>query len=363
MKKNIFNIVICVLLVISLGANAYLFYRFNLIENSSSNGKVEGQTVVGTVHDVTSDTTEVVKKVQDSIVTVEVYTNQQLSSSGSGVVYQKEDGKIYIITNHHVIDGGQTINLLFSDGQSVEAKTLGSDEYTDLAILEAKPDFDVTPIDVGDSNLLDVGEPVLAIGSPLGSLYSGTTTQGIVSAVNRVVSVDLNGDNQDDWDMNVIQTDAAINPGNSGGALINLEGELVGITSMKISNGAEGIGFAIPISDAIQNIQQLKEKGEIVRPVLGIQALAMNSISSYNRYYNDIQSNSENGIYVYSVQKGSAADVGGMKKGDIITTFAGEEVKDYKSFLNLLYAKQPRDTVEIIVDRSGTNFRLNITLK
>ena len=313
-------------------------------------------------YDVSTKDVDVVKAVSDSVVTIEVFSSGLNSGTGSGVVYQKEGKKAYIITNHHVVDGGENINVLFNGGESATAKLLGSDPYTDLAVLEIEPEFKVKAIEIGDSNLLDVGEPVLAIGSPLGSNYNGTTTKGIISGTNRIVSVDLNGDGVEDWDMNVLQTDAAINPGNSGGALINMAGELIGITSMKISS-TDGMGFAIPISDAIKNIEQLKNHGKIERPVIGIQAIAMSDISLRQRYYNNIDSDSLEGVYVYSVQDGSAAQKAGIKQGDIIVKMDDVKITTYKSFLSALYAKEVGQTVKITVERNGQELQFDVTLK
>lgn len=358
MKKNIGTVIVIVLLVISLVTNTYLFTQINQLKNTTG-GNVSTNAVN---YDISTNASEVVKKVSDSVVTIEVFSNGLNSSSGSGVVYETEGNKAYIVTNHHVIDGGETINVLFNSGNSVSAKLLGSDQYTDLAVLEIEPDFEVTAIDIGDSNLLEVGESVLAIGSPLGSNYNGSTTMGIISGTNRVVSVDLNDDGIDDWDMNVLQTDAAINPGNSGGALINMAGELVGITSMKISS-TDGMGFAIPISDALTSIEQLKTEGKIDRPVIGIQAIAMSNISLRQRYYNNINSDSLEGIYVYSVQSGSAAEEAGIKEGDIIVKMDDTEITTYKSFLSTLYAKSVGDTAVITVERDGEEMTFNVVLK
>lgn len=359
MKKNIGTIVIIVLLVCSLATNTYLFTRVNELTNYI--GK-DNSTVNVVDYDVSTKDVDVVKAVSDSVVTIEVFSSGLNSGTGSGVVYQKEGKKAYIITNHHVVDGGENINVLFNSGESATAKLLGSDPYTDLAVLEIEPEFKVKAIEIGDSNLLDVGEPVLAIGSPLGSNYNGTTTKGIISGTNRIVSVDLNGDGVEDWDMNVLQTDAAINPGNSGGALINMAGELIGITSMKISS-TDGMGFAIPISDAIKNIEQLKTHGKIERPVIGIQAIAMSDISLRQRYYNNIDSDSLEGVYVYSVQDGSAAQKAGIKQGDIIVKMDDVKITTYKSFLSALYAKEVGQTVKITVERNGQELQFDVTLK
>lgn len=207
-----------------------------------------------------SSTTDVIEKVNSSVVGVLVYANGTASGSGSGVVYRVDGKTAYIITNAHVVSGATDVQVVFSNKESVNATIVGSDTYSDIAVLKLTADFDMTAIKCGDSSLLDQGETVLAIGSPLGIEYAGTVTQGIVSGIDRTVSVDLNDDGQEDWDMNVIQTDAAINPGNSGGALVNMAGELVGITSMKLSNtSVEGMGFALPINDVITSVEQIIE--------------------------------------------------------------------------------------------------------
>jgi len=361
MRGKLFNIVIVILLIASLVTNTYLFTEIKTLKDGSSSTSNEN-TVNHVDYDVQTETSKVVDKVSSSVVTIEVYYNGMASGSGSGVVYERNGLKSYVVTNHHVVDGSESITCLFNTGESVNAILLGSDPYTDLAVLEIEPDFEVTPIAIGDSDLLDIGEDVLAIGSPLGSNYSGTTTKGIISGTNRVVSVDLDNDGSDDWDMTVLQTDAAINPGNSGGALVNMAGELVGITSMKISD-TDGMGFAIPISEALNDMEELKLKGKIERPVLGIQVIAMSDISLRQRYYNNIQSESLDGVYVYAVQDRSAADKAGLKKGDIIIGIDDIEVTTYKSFLSALYSKNVGDTVEIVVERGNKIETVNATLE
>lgn len=360
MRGKLMNVVIIVLLIVSLVTNTYLFTEIKELkagETLTSSGKVQEIN-----YDVTTDTTEVVERVMDSVVTIEVYYNGMASGSGSGVVYEIDGNKAYVVTNHHVVDAGETITCLFNSGESVEATLLGSDQYTDLAVLVIEPEFEVTPINIGDSNLLDIGEDVLAIGSPLGSNYNGSTTKGIISGTNRVVSVDLDSDGNDDWDMTVLQTDAAINPGNSGGALINMAGELVGITSMKISS-TDGMGFAIPITEALKSMEQLKTEGKIERPVLGIQVIAMSDISLRQRYYNNIQSDSLDGVYVYGVQEDSAADKAGLLEGDIIIGMDDAQITTYKSFLSALYSKNVGDVVEVVVERGNKVETIQVTLE
>ena len=261
----------------------------------------------------------------------------------------------YIITNAHVVSGATDVQVVFSNKESVNATIVGSDTYSDIAVLKLTADFDMTAIKCGDSSLLDQGETVLAIGSPLGIEYAGTVTQGIVSGIDRTVSVDLNDDGQEDWDMNVIQTDAAINPGNSGGALVNMAGELVGITSMKLSNtSVEGMGFALPINDVITSVEQIIENGKVTRPQIGISGVSLSGYSSYQLRYYRINTDLTDGIYVSRVTSGGAASKAGIQEGDIIVKFDGKEVTTYKSFLTELYSKEPGDKVSVVVNRNGT---------
>ena len=214
-----------------------------------------------------------------------------------------------------------------------------------------------------DSSLLDRGETVLAIGSPLGIEYAGTVTQGIVSGTDRTVSVDLNDDGQDDWDMSVIQTDAAINPGNSGGALVNMAGELVGITSMKLSDtSVEGMGFALPINDVVKNVEQIIEDGKVTRPQLGISGISLSGYSSFQLRYYRINTDLTDGIYVANVSAGGPASQAGIQVGDVIVEFDGQKVTTYKSFLTELYSKEPGDKVELVINRNGQERTVSVVL-
>ena len=321
----------------------------------------------------------VVDAVSDSIVGVVVYSNNttsslfgrqtenetpQQSGSGSGVVYEQTGKYTYIITNHHVIDGADKVQVVFSNNEYVDAEIVGSDEYSDVAILKCQPDFDVTVINIGDSSLLDKGETVLAIGSPLGIEYSGTVTQGIVSGTDRTVSVDLNSDGVDDWDMNVIQTDAAINPGNSGGALVNMKGELVGITNMKFAEETvEGMGFAIPVNDVISVAKQIRLNGKVSYPVIGISGVSLADYSAYQlqRYGVNVAVNT--GLYVVEATNNGPAQKAGIQSGDVIVKVENTEITTYKSFLTELYSHKPGDTIEVTINRSGTEKTVQVTLE
>lgn len=361
-KDTLFKGIVIVLLIVSLSCNGFLVYK--IFGNTTTMSSQNGQTTVNTVnYDVKSDLTQVIANAKDSSVGVAVYQNNQYAGSGSGVIYKVDGKTVYVITNHHVIDSAQSIEVIYSNGESVKAELVGSDQYGDIAVLKMTVSFNVTTFKTGDSDLLDAGETVLAVGSPLGIEYAGTVTQGIVSAPKRTVSVDLNGDGKEDWDMNVIQTDAAINPGNSGGALVNAAGELVGITSMKYSSEeVEGMGFALPINDAVKLVEEIISTGKVSRPTLGISGVSLDGYSSYELYMYRIQTNLNKGIYVANVQSGSAASKAGIQTGDVITKFDGEDIESYKDFLTKLYTKSPNDTVKLTINRNGSTSTVNVTL-
>ena len=196
------------------------------------------------------------------------------TGTGSGVIYKKQGDKAYIVTNHHVVEGAEELEITFDDGRKTEGKLVGSDMWTDLAVIEIDAKLVKTVVEFGDSDALKRGETVIAIGNPLGLGFSGSVTVGVVSGKDRSIPIDFDENGTVDWYADVLQTDAAINPGNSGGALINLAGQLIGINSMKISEATvEGIGLAIPINLAIPIIEQLEKHGEVNRPTMGVTLL------------------------------------------------------------------------------------------
>lgn len=377
--KPILKIAVIAAIVLSFAANGYVLYKVIQNDGDTTLSSTRNAKVEEVDYDVKTETTSVVDAVSDSIVGVVVYSNNttsslfgrqtenetpQQSGSGSGVVYEQTGKYTYIITNHHVIDGADKIQVVFSNNEYVDAEIVGSDEYSDVAILKCQPDFDVTVINIGDSSLLDKGETVLAIGSPLGIEYSGTVTQGIVSGTDRTVSVDLNSDGVDDWDMNVIQTDAAINPGNSGGALVNMKGELVGITNMKFAEETvEGMGFAIPVNDVISVAKQIRLNGKVSYPVIGISGVSLADYSAYQlqRYGVNVAVNT--GLYVVEATNNGPAQKAGIQSGDVIVKVENTEITTYKSFLTELYSHKPGDTIEVTINRSGTEKTVQVTLE
>ena len=336
-------------------------------------------SVQSTSLDVTTDVSETVANVQDSVVSVVNMTESvstydlfgftspaqeesttesselETSSEGSGVVYKVDGETAYVVTNNHVIDGADAINIIMADGTQVEAEVVGSDPWTDLAVLKISSDVVTTVAEFGDSDSLKVGEPAIAIGSPLGSEYATTVTQGIISGLDRSVAVDINGDGTSDWVANVIQTDAAINPGNSGGALLNAAGQVIGINSMKVSSDqVEGMGFAIPAGEVQTIIGELEANGEIVRPELGVSMVDLNRVSlDYQSQNLQLPDDVEGGVYIAEVVAGSGAEAAGLQADDVVVEFAGEAVTDSASLRQILYQQESDASVEVSFYRNG----------
>ena len=283
-------------------------------------------------------------------------------SEGSGVVYMKSNGKGYIVTNNHVISGSDAVQVLLANGKTVNAKVVGKDSTTDLAVLSIDAKYVTQTAQFGDSKHLEAGQTVIAVGSPLGSEYASTVTQGIISAPARTISTS-SGNQQ-----TVIQTDAAINPGNSGGALVNSAGQVIGINSMKLAQSSdgtsvEGMGFAIPSNEVVTIVNELVKKGKITRPQLGVRVIALQGIPEGYRSRLKIKSNLKSGIYIASVNKSGSAANAGIKSGDVITKVDGKKVDDVASLHSILYSHKVGDTVNVTVNRNGKYVDMKVKLE
>ncbi len=324
--------------------------------------------------DVTTQVTKVVDDVQETVVGVinirrgssnffESQSAQQ--GTGSGVIYKKVDGKAYVVTNHHVIQGADELEIELIDGTRIEAQLLGSDPYMDLAVLEMSSEKVGKAIELGSSDDLKVGEPALAIGNPLGLKFAGSVTKGIISGKERAIPQDLNGDGRVDWNAEVVQTDAAINPGNSGGALINIKGQLIGINSMKIAKSAvEGIGFAIPIDIAKPIIQDIEEDGEVTRPYMGVEAYSLADVprAEWERTLK-LPEEVTQGVFLRRVEPASPADAAGLQKYDVITQLDGKSIKDIVDLRKHLYQeKEVGDQMEVTLYRDGEKQTITMDL-
>ena len=290
------------------------------------------------------------------------------ASSGSGVIYKKVGNTAYVVTNNHVVNGAKKLSVILSDGTNVNAEVVGTDVWTDLAVLKISGNNVTTTMDFADSDKIAVGETAFAIGSPLDVNLSNTVTKGIVSAVNRQIPMDVDGDGKNDWNQTVIQTDAAINPGNSGGALINSEGKLIGINESKIAKAtsnvsAEGIGFGIPSNEVKLITEQLEQSGRVIRPALGVQLVSVNTVDS-DTVKSQLNYEGKQGVVVRYVENGTPADQAGLEKYDIITKLNGEEVKDVAAVRKYLFEKTKiGDTVKITYYRNGKEQTTNVVVQ
>ncbi|WP_240508035.1 S1C family serine protease [Virgibacillus indicus] len=317
--------------------------------------------VIKTLSSENADTSTNIEETSEAVVGVvnlqkqSVWTQSQEAGTGSGIIYKKENGKAYIVTNQHVVEGAQEVEIVLNDDERVQAKVLGTDALTDLAVLEVNGEKIDTVANIGTSEGLKVGETVIAIGNPLGMNFANTVTKGIVSGLNRSVSIDTNGDARPDWVTEVIQTDAAINPGNSGGALVNSDGEVIGINSMKIAKQeVEGIGFAIPMDSALPIMEQLEQNGEIERPLIGISTASLNQVPPQYRSEIALPEDVKGGMVVADVQTGSSADTAGLQQFDVITKINGNEITSILELRKYLYSETKiGDTIEIEFYRDG----------
>lgn len=327
---------------------------------------IPGQTIVNKLEkEVTvneNGIADAVEKIYDAVVVVETYKRDTLYATGTGFIFKKDDNKYYVMTNYHVIEDGNNIKIVLTDNSTYDVEVIGGDIYSDIAVLSFESKEEYTIAELGSSTDARVGDTTFAVGAPLdSSTYSWTVTRGILSGKDRMVTVSTSSQSSvNDYMMKVLQTDAAINSGNSGGPLCNSNGEVIGITNMKlVSSGVEGMGFAIPIEDAIDFANRIMNGEDITRPTLGVTMIELAAATYYRL---DIPDNVEYGIAVYSVEADSAADNGGIKKGDIITEFDNVKITSSAQLKYELYRHNVGDTVTVKVNRGGSIKELQITL-
>ena len=351
------------------------------LSQKQNSGTTTTTTVSQTAVKNENSTTQAVDKVKDAVVSVITYSansqnslfgstdtdtdtnTEQVSSEGSGVIYKKEGNFAYLVTNTHVINGAKKVDIRLADGTKVPGEIVGSDTYSDIAVVKIAADKVTTVAEFGDSDKLTVGETAIAIGSPLGSEYANTVTQGIVSSLNRNVS--LKSEDGQAISTKAIQTDTAINPGNSGGPLINIQGQVIGITSSKIAtNGGtsvEGLGFAIPSNDAINIINQLEKNGKVTRPALGIQMVNLSNLSSTDLQRLNVPSSVTAGVVVRSVITSMPAN-GHLQQYDVITKVDDKAISSTTELQSALYSHSIGDSMTITYYRNGKEETTTIKL-
>ena len=355
----------------------FLILQTTHSSTSNTESKQVHSTTVKTAYKNTTSTSEAVDKVKNAVVSVITYSDSsnqglfekednsdsQISSEGSGVIYKKEGKYAYLVTNTHVINGAKKVDILLADGNKVPGEVVGSDVYSDIAVVRISADKAKAVAEFGDSDKLTVGETAIAIGSPLGTDYANSVTQGIISSQGR--NVKLKADNGQNISTRALQTDAAINPGNSGGPLINIQGQVIGITSSKISNNGqtsvEGMGFAIPANDVVNIIKQLEEKGKVVRPALGIQMLDLSNLSTSDLSQLKLPEKISGGVLVRSTLENMPAS-DKLQRYDVITKIDDTTIESTADLQSALYSHQINDTIKVTFYRDGKQQTTSIKL-
>lgn len=343
-KNVLISIIITFAICLGIFCLFYNYYLKNLIVEKTKLEKSVTVTDTGIA--------DAVEKVYDSVVTIETYVNNRAYASGTGFVFKTEGDKAYILTNSHVISNSNSVKVTFTNNKQVTADVVGSDDYSDIAVLSVNKDDILLIAETGSSEDMRVGDTTFAVGAPIdSSIYSWSVTRGILSGKDRLVEV-TSSDNKSTYVMEVLQTDTAINSGNSGGPLCNSNGQVIGITNMKLaSSQIEGIGFAIPIEEALKYAESIISGKQISRPYLGI------TIYDATNYYSNTR-----GIYIEYVEQNSAADKAGLQKGDKILEVNGKEVSNSSYFKHELYKYDVGEQITIKVERNGKEKEIKITL-
>ena len=314
-----------------------------------------------TVNVVDEGISEGINNVYNSVVVVETYKNNRVVSTGSGFAFKEDNDITYIMTNNHVISGGNKVVLTLSNDEEIEATIVGSDSFTDIAVLKVKSNKNLKIAKLSSASKVKVGDTVFAVGAPLGKQFKSTVTRGILSGKNRLVETTSSNE---ELLMNVMQTDASINPGNSGGPLCDASGNVIGVTSLKIvESSVEGLGFAIQIDDAISYANNLIENGKIVRGYVGIKMLNANETFQLLRNGITLDSGVTDGVVIVEVIKDSPASKANLKSEDVIVKVGKDDIKNIAEFRYYLYKYKVGDEVELTIYRNGKTEKVKVKIE
>ena len=359
-NRNGLLLFIIILFAFGLGMGIMYEYKEKTSKTVTKNRVISQNTVTEEAME------DAIDKIYDAVLCIEVLNDSgEAASTGTGFVYEKDDKYGYVLTNAHVVSGGTNVQGMLSNNEKVKLTILGTDTYTDIAVLRMDAKDVLKVASIGTSKNTKIGNTVFTVGSPLGSSYAGTVTKGILSGKDRLIetSTSTNGLSSESYTVKVLQTDAAISPGNSGGPLVNLAGDVIGITSLKlVDEKVEGMGFAIPIEDVLTYVDTLEKGEKIKRPVLGVQILDMTNKYLLYRYNIQIDSKVTNGIILMGIEDGYPAAIAGLKKGDIITKVNGEDVTTSSGFKYELYKYNVGDEIELTYYRDGKENKVKVKL-
>lgn len=357
-KKN--NGIILFIIIISFCIGLWTMYYYN-----HNNSKVITKEINTSKIKVSEEAMEdAINKVYDSVMCIQVLDSSgTVISTGTGFVYNKDDNYGYVLTNAHVVSGGSSIVGILTNDKQVDLTLLGFDTYTDLAVLKMPVKSVIQVASIGTSSNIKVGNTVFTIGCPMGATYAGTVTKGILSGKDRLIETSVSTYSNQAYIVKVLQTDAALSPGNSGGPLVDLAGDVIGITSLKlVASSVEGMGFAIPIEDAMEYVSLLEKGQTIQRPLLGVQLFDLTNKNNAYKYGMNVDTTLESGVVLAKVTVGYPAAKAGLKVGDIVTKIANASVTTVAEFKYQLFKYKVGDTIEITYYRNGTKQTTKVTL-
>lgn len=362
-------------MLIIIGIIVLLLILNAIFTTVNKNDHTNDSAFNGTTKDETT-AMKIAKNSVKSVVTVEndlsndttVSDNKNESDNeiGSGVVYKKVGDSIYIFTNAHVVGNQEKQKVTYGNDKSVTGKVIGKDKWSDLAVVKAKvADENIKPMTMGDSNNIKLAEPILVIGNPLGTDFKGSVSQGIVSGLNRHVPVDIDKNDNYDALMKAFQIDAPVNPGNSGGAVVDRDGRLIGIVSLKIDmHNVEGMAFAIPINDVRKIAKELEHKGKVNYPNTEIKIKNVGDLDDSERNAINLPTKVNHGVLIGEVKENGLGDKSGLKKGDVIVELDGKKIEDNLRYRQVIYSHyDDQKTITAKIYRNGAEKNIKIKLK
>lgn len=344
-------------------------HQSNALFQSSNNHKPKYTDTMKSANSAIHSVVTVENDTSNSSSSVQKETKEARKDSelGSGVVYKKVGDSIFIVTNAHVVGDKEQQKITYGENKAVTGKVLGTDKWSDIAVVKAKltQDSDVKAIKMGDSKNLILGEPLVVVGNPLGTEFKGSVSEGIISGLNRHVPVDIDKDGHYDVLMNAFQMDAPVNPGNSGGAVVNRDGKLIGIASMKISmKDVEGMAFAIPVNDVQSIVEQLVKNGEVKYPNTGVKIINTNDLDDSAKQSINLPSKVDKGVVVGEVKPKGPADKSGLQKNDVIVKLDGKQVEDTLRYRQIIFShKNDLKPLSAQIYRDGKLKNIKLKLK
>lgn len=355
MKKLLILVLACMVLYCG-----FLTYQINDLKQQLNEDGTDTVTHVNkTVTGFSTDLTKVIDQVSTSVVHVEMMDTSSSVYEGSGVIVSVSENQAVIVSNAHYTKNVSEISVTFDNGERVAGTLLGVDELTDLAVISTEPSFTCVPVSLGESSVLSLGEWLIAIGSEGRSDYSPSISVGVLSGMNRSYYAEIQQDQN--YELNVLVADLDIVDGTSGGAVVNMQGELIGISSLRLSTQKEAL--IVPIEEVEEVVRMILENQEVVRPTLGISTTTISELTAYQKSQLSIQLDRIDGLYIRSMEKMGPCELALMQVGDILLEFNGTKLTDYNTLRTLLYECSVGDVVELTVLRGNETSKVMVTLQ